>query len=282
MKTTQQWFAAQERGLAVAIFNCGSAAGAVAAPLLITALTLHFSWRYSFVAAGALGLVWALPWLFLTRGKSVIQAGRTGRGFRPRNWWNTFKQRNTLALMGTRFFADPIWIFFVFWLPDYLSHARQFSLKQIGATAWFPFLTAGIGNLVGGWISDSSLKKGLKARSARLRVMAIAAIVMLSGIAVPFLHSATAVLGLISLVTFSYSCWAANVLTLPADLFEDNEIASVVGLTGTAAGCGGILVMLIVGVLLDRVSYVPVLIGISCMPLLAFFCSLATEAGETA
>ena len=277
VKTTQQWFAPKQRGIAVAIFNCGSAAGAVAAPIVITVLALRYSWRVAFAASGALGLLWVAPWLIAfrqERGASTLSAGRTS------SWFDTLRKRNTLALMGARFLADPLWIFFVFWLPDYLSRSRHFSMARIGATAWLPFLTAGLGNLAGGTLSSSLMHRGLPARTARLRVMTASAVVMLAGIGISFLSSPAMMLGTISLITFAYSCWAANVLTLPADLFHGNEIASVIGLTGTAAGCGSMLVMLLVGILVDHVSYRPVLIGISCMPIFALLCALLTRSEE--
>lgn len=280
VKTTQQWFAPRERGLAVAIFNCGSAAGAVAAPPIITLLALHFSWRVAFACSGAAGILWIFPWLFFFRQASPPSEEQKSSTIEQLRWRKMLTRRNTLALMGARFLADPLWIFFVFWLPDYLSRSRHFSMRHIGATAWLPFLTAGTGNLAGGYFSGKFMTLGVAARSARLRVMTIAAVVMLSGGVVTYLTSPEAVLGIICLVTFAYSCWAANVLTLPADLFPEREIAWVVGLTGTAAGCGGILVMLLVGLLVDHLSYKPVLIGISCMPLLALCCASLTHSEQ--
>jgi MFS transporter, ACS family, hexuronate transporter len=280
VKTTQQWFAPKQRGIAVAIFNCGSAAGAVAAPIVITVLTLRYSWRAAFAASGALGLLWVLPWLITFRRERHAVAGEASLEGPGPSWFDTLRKRNTLALMGARFLADPLWIFFVFWLPDYLNRSRHFSMARIGATAWLPFLTAGLGNLAGGALSSSLMHRGVRARSARVRVMAVSAVLMLSGVSISFLSSPAMMLAAISLITFAYSCWAANILTLPADLFGGGEIATVIGLTGTAAGCGSMLVMLLVGILVDHVSYLPVLIGISCMPIFALLCVLLTRSGE--
>lgn len=282
VKATQNHFDAQERGLAVAIFNSGSAGGAVSAPLFITALTLRFSWRFSFLVSGALGLAWIIPWQAFTKREVSSQTSGRLVTSKKGDGWRIVLRRNTLALMGARFFADPVWLFFVFWLPDYLSRTRHFSLRQIGATAWLPFLSAGIGNLAGGWISGQLVKRDPSARTARLRVMTLAAIIMLCGIAVPFLGSAPAVLALISVITFAYCCWAANILTLPTDLFHEHEVASVVGLTGMAGGCGTILIMLLVGVFVKHFSYLPVLIGIGCLPMAALFCGLQTRLGDIA
>lgn len=282
VKTIQEWFVPRERGIAIGLFNCGSSAGAIAAPIVITALTLHYSWRISFVVSGTLGIAWIVPWLALFRRERVEKnISGIAPASSPQSWFTIFRMRNTLALMGARFFADPVWVFFVFWLPDYLSRSRHFSLARIGATAWLPFLTAALGNLVGGHVSGVLIRRGIPARSARLRVMGVAAVTMLLGASVSFISDPARALCVISIVTFAYSCWAANVLTLPSDLFPTQQIATVVGFSGTAAGAGSILVMLLVGLLVDRVSYLPALIGISCLPLLALLCGFFTTATET-
>ncbi len=280
VKATQQWFAPRERGFSIAVFNCGSAAGAVAAPIVITALTLRFSWRVAFAVGGVLGILWIVPWLLLFPQTPQSAPAVPATSPRLQSWLNTIRRRDVCALMSARFLADPFWFFFVFWLPDYLARSRHFSMNRIGATAWLPFVTAGLGNLTGGYLSGHLLAAGLPARSARLRVMAVAAVIMLSGVGVSYLASSVLVLGAFSLVTFAYGCWATNVLALPTDLFHEHEIAMVTGLTGTAAGCGSIVVMLLVGALIDHVSYKPVLIGISCIPLLAFYCASLTGPGE--
>lgn len=272
VKTIQEWFVPRERGTAIGIFNTGSSAGAIAAPVFITALTLHYSWRISFIVSGALGIVWIVPWLAIFRHERVERnISRIALDSPVQSWFTILRMRNNIALMGARFFADPLWIFFVFWLPDYLNRSRHFSLARIGATAWLPFLTAGLGNLVGGYVSGFFIRRGMPARSARLRVMSFAAIAMLFGCTVTFISNPVTALYIISVVTFAYSCWAANILTLPSDLFPNQQIATVVGFSGMAAGVGSILVMLLVGVLVDHISYVPALIGISCLPLIALF-----------
>lgn len=283
VKTIQEWFVPRERGTAIGLFNCGSSAGAIAAPIIIAALTLHYSWRISFIASGALGIVWIVPWLAIFRRK---QAEAKSLPIAPhsftQSWGRILCSRNNIALMGSRFFADPLWIFFVFWLPDYLNRSRHFSLALIGATAWLPFLTAGLGNLVGGHTSGILMRRGVPVRSARLRIMSLSAIAMLLGGTVVLISNPITSLCIISVVTFAYSCWAANILTLPSDLFPNQEVATVVGFSGMAAGAGSTLVMLLVGVLVDHFSYVPTLISISCMPMLAlvFVSFITTKATE--
>ncbi len=278
VKTIQEWFVPSERGIATGIFNCGSSAGAVMAPALITVLTVHYSWRIAFLVSGAIGLIWIAPWLSIYQHRA-ISAERVphSEGRNSNGWMKTLRSRNTVALMGARFFADPIWMFFVFWLPDYLNRSRHFSLVQIGATAWLPFLTAMLGNLAGGYLSGRLVRTGLAPRSARVRVMSVAAAVMLSGCSISFISSPMAALLVVSVVTFAYSCWAANVLTLPSDLFPKEQVATVVGLSGMAAGVGGILVMLLVGFLVDHFTYMPALFLIACLPLFGLSFVLTTS-----
>lgn len=283
VKMIQEWFVPSERGIATGIFNCGSSAGAVMAPAVITVLTLHYSWRIAFLVSGAIGLIWIVPWLLVYKQNTLSrEQARQREDQSTIGWIQVLRSRNTVALMGARFFADPVWIFFVFWLPDYLNRSRRFSLAQIGASAWLPFFTAMLGNLAGGYLSGFLIQKGFGPRSARVRIMSVAAAVMLSGCSIAFISSPMEALLVVSVVTFAYSCWAANVLTLPSDLFPKEQIATVVGLSGMAAGAGGILVMLLVGFLVDHFSYMPALILIGCLPLVALsFVLITTERGTT-
>jgi ACS family hexuronate transporter-like MFS transporter len=165
--------------------------------------------------------------------------------------------------------ADPVWWFYVFWLPEYLSRERHFSLKMIGYFAWIPFLTADAGNFAGGILSGYHIRRGRPVLSSRTSVMLMSAVTMLAGIPAVLTGNAYLALALISLATFAYSCWAANVLTLPADLFPHRTVASVSGLSGTGGATGGMIFTLITGIVLDRFSYLPIFIAAGLMPLVA-------------
>jgi ACS family hexuronate transporter-like MFS transporter len=187
-----------------------------------------------------------------------------------------FADARTWGVVFARFFCDSIWIFYIFWLPDYLSRVRHFSLNRIGATAWIPFLAAGIGNFVGGILSGMLVRKGMPAARARILVMAGSAICMTSGVGVWFCTSPALAMALISFVVFAYSCWAANVLTVPSDVFDRSEVATTVGYSGAAGGFGGMLTMLIAGYIIDHYSYLPVFIGLALLPVLASASSFLT------
>ncbi|MEO6911991.1 MAG: MFS transporter [Edaphobacter sp.] len=278
VKAIQEWFSAKQRAVAVGFFNSGSSAGAVLAPLVVTYLTIRYSWRMAFIACGCLGFVWLIPWMFLypaSRPNVGETASETSLPA-PISSATLFRDPRTWGVILARFFGDSIWVFYIFWLPDYLSRVRHMSLSSIGATAWIPFVAAGIGNMVGGMLSGMFVRKGLPAARSRILVMAGSAIAMTSGVGVWFCSTPALAIALISFVVFAYSSWAANVLTVPSDVFPQNAVATVVGFSGAAGGFGTMLSMLLAGHIIDHYSYLPVFIGLALLPVFASTCSFLT------
>jgi len=282
VKAVSEWFPARERAFAIGLFNSGSCLGAVVAPPLVSWIALTWSWRAAFLLTGALGFLWLAAWLVLyrparehpwltpqERAHVFSDARAEAAPARPVRWVELFRYRQAWGLVLARMLADPVWWFYVFWLPEYLRRERNFSLAMIGYFAWIPFLTADVGNFIGGGMSSWLVKRGWPVLRARKVVMFASAAVMIAGLPAVLTASPALALGLISLATLAYSSWAANVLTLPADLFSGNIVASVSGLSGTGAGLGGMTFMLVVGVVVDRFSYVPVFSAAALMPLAA-------------
>jgi ACS family hexuronate transporter-like MFS transporter len=269
VKAIRQWFPPHQTALAVGVFNSGSSLGGLVAPPLIAWLTLTYSWQAAFAATGALGLLWLALWLpgYGTPPSLPEIPAEAGAPAAP--WRSLLRLRALWGLMAARFCCDPVWWFYVFWLPDYLSRERGLDLKAIGAIAWVPFLTAGAGNLLGGWSSGHLIARGSTTVRARKFVMAGSAVLMLAGLWTVGAPTAGWAIAAISLVTFAYSCWAANVLTLPADVFEDAALGTAAGLCGSAAGLGGMLSTLMIGWLVERVSYTPVFVAAATAPVLA-------------
>jgi ACS family hexuronate transporter-like MFS transporter len=283
-KTVAEWFPARERGVAVAIFDSGSSVGAVIAPPLVAALAATLGWRYAFVASGVLGFLWLAVWLFIyhplnshpqltTEERQLIEAGRDTAPTSPRSgagrYLDLLKDVNVWGIVLGRSFSDPIWWFYVFWVPQYLSDARGFSLKQIGAFAWIPFLAADLGNFTAGFGSGFFIKRGMPVIRARKLVCILSAIPMLAGIPVTLASNAHWALALISLATWGYASWSTMALTFPSDLFPQDVVASVSGLSGFGAGVMGTLFTLAAGVIVDRFSYFPVFIAAGVTPLIA-------------
>jgi MFS transporter, ACS family, aldohexuronate transporter len=288
-KTVAEWFPARERGLAVAIFDSGSSVGAVLAPPFVAFVTYHFGWRFSFLAAGSLGFFWLTLWLSVYRPlrshprlndeeRRLIEAGRD---IAPRSresgvgrWLVLLRQPNVWGIVLGRALTDPIWWFYVFWLPQYLSDARGFSLKQIGAFAWIPFLASDIGNFTGGFASGLLIKRGVPVIRARKWVCVLSSVPILAGVPAALTHSTSWALALISLATWGYASWSTMGLTFPSDLFPQDVVASVTGLSGLAAGLVSTAFTLAVGVLVDKFSYLPAFVAAGTIPLLATACVL--------
>jgi ACS family hexuronate transporter-like MFS transporter len=176
--------------------------------------------------------------------------------------------REVWGIILGRSFTDPVWWFYVFWLPKYFSDSRGFSLRDIGMFTWIPFVAAAAGNIAGGWVSGFLIRRGVPVLSARKRVCLVSSVPMLSGIWVGLVRDPYFALVLISLATFGYAAWSTMGLTFSADLFPPELVATTTGLGGFAAGLAGTLFTLIVGVLVDRVSYVPAFAAAGALPLL--------------
>ncbi|MCE5186819.1 MAG: MFS transporter [Planctomycetaceae bacterium] len=284
VKAISEWFPVKERAFATGIFNSGSCIGALLAPPLIVWISVQWNWRMAFVATGMLGFIWLLGWLLLYRlpqhhpyitheELTYIQGDKVStepvQNERSCRWRDLLKDRNTLSLAFARMFADPVWWFYVFWLPAYFKAERDFSIEMIGLFVWIPFLTADIGNFVGGISSSYLVKSGMPAVDARKKVMLASAIAMLAGIPAVLADSATMTLVFISIATLAYSSWATNILTLPADVFKPNAVASTSGLSGTGGSIGGMAFTLLTGPIVDRFSYTPVFVMAGIMPLVA-------------
>ncbi|MGH9450721.1 MAG: MFS transporter [Terriglobia bacterium] len=289
-KVVAEWFPREERSLAVAIFDSGSSVGGALAALLIPLLALWVGWRYAFVVSGLLGFVWLAVWLRVYHPLQkhprvtqpevdLINAGRDAaltsgkRGIR--RWLTLLKDRNVWGIVTGRSLTDPIWWFYVFWLPQYLSDARGFSLKQIAAFAWIPFAAADLGNFTGGLISGYCIRRGVPVVRARKWVCVVSCLPILAGIPAARVHNVYFALGLICFALWGYASWSTMGLTFPSDLFPQDVVASVTGLSGLSAGLVGAAFTFLVGFMVDHFSYRPAFVVAGIMPLFATVCVLA-------
>ncbi|HUZ46484.1 MAG TPA: MFS transporter [Terriglobia bacterium] len=283
-KTVAEWFPAEERGLSVAIFDSGSSVGAVIAPPFVAFIAYEVGWRYSFVAAGLLGFLWLFLWLHfyhpLDAHPRVSEEERNhikeGRGTPAasvlkgaRRWLSLLKERNVWGIVLGRSLTDPIWWFYVFWLPVYLSEVRGFSLKEIGAFAWIPFLAADLGNFTGGFTTGFFIKRGMPVIRSRKWVCVLSSLPMIAGIPAALTENAYVALFLISLATWGFASWSTMGLTFPSDLFPQDVVASVTGLSGLGAGLVSTVFTLFIGMIVDKFSYFPAFVVAGTVPLLA-------------
>jgi MFS transporter, ACS family, hexuronate transporter len=268
-KAVAEFFPPAERSVAVAIFDSGSSVGGAVAALAIPFVALRFGWRSAFVFSGVLGLLWLVLWLNVYRPSArPSPAGKQ----QPLTWKNTLpllRRSETWAVVLGRSLTDPVWWFYVFWLPQYLSDARGFSLKQIAIFAWIPFVAADLGNFAGGLGSGALVKRGMPVLQARKSICIVTCIPMLAGIPAALASNPYVSLGFICFALFGYAAWSTMGLTFPSDLFPAQVVASVTGLSGLAAGLAGTAFTLLVGALVDRLSYLPAFVLAATAPIAA-------------
>jgi MFS transporter, ACS family, hexuronate transporter len=268
-KAVAEFFPAEERGIAVAIFDSGSSIGGAVAALTIPWIALRFGWRSAFAFSGVLGFVWLALWLTVYRSSTRPTFAARGERLSMRDALPILRQRETWAIVLGRSLTDPIWWFYVFWLPQYLSDTRGFSLKQIAIFAWIPFIASDLGNFAGGLASGALVKRGMPVIRARKLVCIISCIPVLAGIPAVLVSNPYSSLALICFALFGYASWSTMGLTLPSDLFPAEVVGSVTGLSGLAAGVTGTLFTLLVGFLVDHFSYFPAFLLAATAPLLA-------------
>jgi MFS transporter, ACS family, hexuronate transporter len=264
IKLVSEWFPAKERPLASGIFNSGSAVGALIAPPLIAWLLLSHGWQSAFWMVGASGFIWlAIWWTTYSTPKAIAaNPAEPAPSALP-----LLRERFVWSLLLAKVFFDPVWYFYIFWFPQYLSSAHGMSLAQIGAVGWIPFATADLGNLAGGAFSGWLLRRGWNAPRVRRTVFLLFPLCMTAAIPAVLAPKAFVALAWVSLATFGYTATLANMLALPAEGYPRNALGSIWGLASLGSGFGGMLFTFLTGQIVAAYSYVPVFIGFGLMPL---------------
>jgi ACS family hexuronate transporter-like MFS transporter len=253
-KGATEWFPAGKRALAIGFANGGSALGAVLAPPLTAFAVIRLGWRGTFFALGAIGFAWLAVWLisFRVKPETGNQVCRTAVTFgalcRDRRLW---------CILIARFIFDPVFYFYMFWIPQYMVRSRHLSLHQIGSCLWIGFLVLGFSQVFGGYFAGRLARLGMTAIRSKSILMAAAALVTMVSWLVPLAPDLQWTITMISLLLFAHGIWITNFLGLLSDLFPSNAIATVTGLTGTAGGIGGMISSLVVGHVIDRFSFTP-------------------------
>lgn len=283
-KAVARWFPAQRRGMAMAVFDSGAALGAVLAPPLVALLTLWFGWRAAFGGTAVLGFLWLVVWLkvydepeqhvWLSPGDRAAVLAEVGPVPKRSGGFGTALRGmigagTVWGMLVTRMLATPVWWFYVFWLPDYLSKARGFSLKEIGFYGWIPYLTVDIGKMAGGMASDWLLAHGMGDLFARKVVMVCGGLMMSAGLMVVSASTPAAAIAWVCVATFGFGMWSANIYALHADIFPAQSLATAVGFTGMGSSIGGAMFTYAAGQVVDRIGYAPVFWTIGILPLMA-------------
>jgi ACS family hexuronate transporter-like MFS transporter len=271
IKAVTEWFPARERALAVGIFNAGANIGAIVTPLVVPLLVVAYGWRMAFVITGVASFVWVFVWLAIYRRpreqKRVSAAEIAWIEQDPEDpptplpWRSIAARRETWAYALGKFCIDPIWWFFLFWLPGFLAIRYNLNILQFGPPLVAVYLLSDVGSVVGGWASSRMIKAGKSVNHARKMTMLVCAFAVTPiYFAQYFDHLWVAVL-VIGVATAAHQAFSANLYTLPSDLFPRSAVGSVVGIGGTVGAVGGMIFTLYTGQILERIgSYTPIFI----------------------
>jgi len=267
-KATAAWVPQEARTLAIGVCNSGSSLGAMIAPSLVVGIMAIAGWRGAFLATGAIGFLWVLAFQIFRRAHpEMARAERApvASGDRVR-WVELLGYRQTWAIFCCRFLADPLWFFYVFWIPEFLTRERGLSMTGIAKVAWIPFLVADIANFSGGYLALRLQRAGWSANRTRKSLMAGAALLSPLGILAVFAHSLFLTIAMISVAIFFWMFWSITVHSLPGDYFPPRAVASVYGIGGAGSTLGSVISTWAVGRVLDAThSYTPVFIGIGLL-----------------
>jgi len=227
---------------------------------------LQFGWRPAFVIVGLIGYLWLTLFAFSYRTPAKVVAEVTAR---PPHPWHLLRTRFLIFFALSKIFSDPIWYFYVFWLPKFLTEVHHFNLKQIVWLAPIPFIIADIGNLAGGGFTQLLIARGLPVPQARKLGAAIFGLLMCSAIPAIIAHDPYLSVAFVSIAMFGYTGYLANTLAFPAEVFPKNALGSIWGLASVGSGLGGMLFQWLSGRMVDRFGYYPVFIGYGIMPVIA-------------
>jgi ACS family hexuronate transporter-like MFS transporter len=281
-KAVSEWFPKAQSGWAVAIFDSGSAIGAAVAPFLVITLYQTFgNWRPAFLLTGALGLVWLIVWrrvyalpevhprISVTEKEMILRdREQANASSRAASFREIAGRADTWGVILGKALTDPVWFFVTDWFAIFLV-SKGFRIENTLLGFWVPFIAADLGNFAGGGVSSYLIRRGWTAVAARKAVILVCGIGMASLIPAVYATNLAAIVTLFAISTFSYAAWSTMGLTLPADLFPSRAVATVSGMSGTAAGIVTIVSTFLIGQVTDRTSFEPVLIAASIVPLVA-------------
>jgi ACS family hexuronate transporter-like MFS transporter len=281
IKTIAEWFPRKERAYATGLFNSGSSIGAIAAPLFVPWITIHYGWRLSFILTGICGVPWMILWLRMYRrprehGRlspaelAHIEIDPPDKQARI-PWLKLLPHRQTWAIVLAKFLTDPIWWFFLYWLPKFLNSEHGLTIDKLGLPLVIIYLFSDGGSIFGGWFSSYLIKRGVAVPRSRKAALLLAAVAVTPIVFASRVESLWGSVALICLATASHQAWSANVYTLASDMFPRGAVASIIGLAGFGGAIGGLLIAKLAGYVLQYThSYLPLFILAGSAYLIAF------------
>jgi ACS family hexuronate transporter-like MFS transporter len=288
IKAVAEWFPKRERALATGIFNSGANIGAMVAPLAVRWLTYRFGWRMGFIATGAVGFLWVIVWLlFYRRPDEDTKVSAAELAYirsdppdevRTIPWRTLLTLRQAWAIALGKFFTDPIWWVYLFWMPDFLNRNLGMNLSAVQLPLIVIYSGASVGSIGGGWLSSSLLKRGWTLNASRKTALLVCALAVTPIMMAARTGNAWLAISLIALAAGAHQGWSANLYTLASDMFPRSAVGAVVGFASMFGAIGGMLVSKAVGYILQSTgSYVAVflLAGTAYLVALCFIQALS-------
>jgi ACS family hexuronate transporter-like MFS transporter len=276
IKSVSEWFPPRQRAFATSLFNSGPSVALIVGPPIIAVLTLTTGWRWAFVIVASSGFILAGLWPFIYK----LPAHLTTQSEQPAlanshkvRWSDLLRHRQTYGIMIGKFCTDPVWWFYIFWLPNYLYDKRGFDIKGIAIAVPLIYIVAIILGNIAGWAPGFLIARGSPVQKARKTVMLVCAMCMpISAMAV-FAPNPWLAIALVSLACSAHNGWSANIFTLSSDCFPSRAVGSITGLVGFAGGLGGIIIAsLAPGYIVTYFGYVPVFILMGVLHPFALVC----------
>jgi ACS family hexuronate transporter-like MFS transporter len=280
IKTVAEWFPTKERAFATGIFNAGTNVGAVVAPLIVPPIALAWGWRWAFIVTGAIGFLWLLVWYLYYESPdrhprlssaelAHIRSDPPDPGIRI-PWLRLAGHRETWAFAIGKFMTDPIWWFYLYWIPKFLNEVHDLSLAKLGPPLVTIYLVADVGSVGGGWLSSALIKRGRSVNAARKAAMLVCALAVTPIVFASATADLWTAVALVSLAAAAHQGWSANLYTIVSDMFPRRAVASVIGLGGMCGAVGGMLISTATGWLLELTgSYLIVFVAAGSAYLLA-------------
>ncbi len=263
IKATAQWFPKKERAFATSLFNSGANVGAVIAPAAVPAIAYTLGWHWAFVFAGIAGLIWIIFWWLLfdyperTKRVSATELAYIesdtldlSEGSKV-TWQEIVHHREAWSFIAAKFLTDPVWWFFLIWLPDFFKKTRGMDIKQSWTLLVSIYLIITVLSTVGGWITGFLIRRGWSVTRARKSGMLFFALLVLPMAFVTRMSDWAAVF-LIGLAGAAHQAWSANLYTTVSDMFPKCAVATLVGVGSTAGSLGGMAFPLLTGLVLDK------------------------------
>ena len=266
VKTVAEWFPKKERAFAIGLFNSGSTIGAIAAPIIVSAITISLGWRWAFIITGSFGFVWIVFWFafyksplthpkispqelaFINQDDSDIVEDRNLR------WSELLKHKQTYAICLTRFISDWVWGFFLFWIPDFLNKTQGINLSALVLPLIIIYSVSSLGGISGGWVSSKLIQSGKSINFSRKLSIFIYALLVLPLMLLSFVDNLWMAVLLIALASAGHQGWASNLFSIISDIYPKKAVGSMMGLSGFVGAIGAALSASFVGLFLQATN----------------------------